>query len=51
MRESMVVRLSDVRSRDIGTGVDIVGAISPEALEYAARTMLELMSEAITIVK
>jgi len=51
LRESMVVRLSDVRSRDIGTGVDIVGAISPEALEYAARTMLELMSEAITIVK
>ena len=51
LKESMVVRLSDVRSHDVGTGVDIIGAISQEALKYAARMMLDLISEALMIAR
>ena len=48
MRKSMVVRLSDPTWRDKGTRVEVVGAISSGALQYAAERVDELMREATT---
>lgn len=48
MRDSMVVRLSDVRSRDVGMGgVEVLGSISVESSEYASKKAKELMSAAL----
>jgi hypothetical protein len=45
--KASVVRLSDVRCRDEGSGVEVVAMISLDALKYASRMVLKLMDEAI----
>lgn len=50
LKVSMVVRLSDVRSRDASRdveGVEIIATISKTAREYAAKKVMDLMSEAV----
>lgn len=46
MSESMVVRLSDVRSRDTDDGVAVRGVMSPESRDYASDKMADLMRRA-----
>ena len=51
VKESSVVRLSDVRSHDTGFSLppaQVVGAVSSEALRYAAKKVVDLMREATT---
>ena len=47
MKRTAVVRLSELRYRDDNTGVTVVAAISTEALRYATRKVIDLMSEAV----
>lgn len=46
MSESMVVRLSDARSRDTDDGVAVRGVMSPESRDYASDKMADLMRRA-----
>jgi len=48
LSESMVVHLSDVRSRDSDAGVTVKGTILPECREYPGKKMAELVIEATT---
>lgn len=51
LKDAMVVRLSDVRHREIGHGAQIVASISREAQEYAAKVAIELLTETVAPVK
>jgi hypothetical protein len=48
LKDTMVLRLSDVRSREYDDNVEIIGSISRKAHGYAAKRLLELIGKSIT---
>ena len=51
MKQSAVVRLSELRYRDDDMGVVLVAAISSGALQYARQKVADLTSEAVMITR
>jgi hypothetical protein len=48
LKDTMVVRLCDVRSREYDPSVEIIGRVSRKAHRYAAKRLLELVGKAVT---